>query len=200
MYRDDVAAICDIAANPKGFVNVVAFTMATIQMPLQTCLMQCEDIAVNGYNSKYLWGWKKDGYDYAVAYRNTILHKLDTIRHDYYGQDAASQAVAYLSHIPGLGMVKAGFVAQMLGFEAACLDRHNLRKLGLDNKVVKLDAKANDKKRLDKSQEYVRLCNDTGGAEYWWNEWCGFVAGSKYNKRLDTAEKVSKFHVECIAV
>lgn len=200
MYKEDVASIKAMGASPKGFVNVVAFTMATIQMPLQTCLMQCQDISVNGYNSKYLWGWKKDGYDYAVAYRNTILHKLDVIRGDYYGQDAAAKAVALLSHTPGLGVVKAGFVAQMLGFDVACLDRHNLRKLGIDERSIKLDAKANEKKRLDKSKEYVALCNSTGGSEYWWNEWCGFVAGSKYNKRLDTAEKVSKFHVECIAV
>lgn len=200
MYKEDVASIKAMGTSPKGFVNVVAFTMATIQMPLQTCLMQCQDISVNGYNSKYLWGWKKDGYDYAVAYRNTILHKLDRIRGDYYGQDAAAKAVALLSHTPGLGVVKAGFVAQMLGFDVACLDRHNLRKLGMDERSIKLDAKANEKKRLDKSKEYVALCNDTGGSEYWWNEWCGFVAGSKYNKRLDTAEKVSKFHVECIAV
>jgi hypothetical protein len=45
---------------------------------------------------------------------------------------------------------------------------------------------------------YVALTQDTGGSRYWWDSWCFYVAGNRANKRLDTADAVSSYHVTCV--
>jgi hypothetical protein len=52
--------------------------------------------------------------------------------------------------------------------------------------------------KLKKIADYVQLTIDTGGSQYWWDTWCAYVAGNRANKALDTAQKVSKYHVTAI--
>lgn len=196
MYQRDCIAISNHAqSHAQGLLDVMAFTFCTIQTPLKRCYDQMQDIRANGADAVALWGAKRDGYKYAVTnlqhlHANMLLH-LDN-------GDAVGAMLTMLN-VPCLGLVKAGFVCQMFGFDVSCLDTHNLKALGLDVKDVKLDAKLSLDKRINKVQSYIKLTRESGGAEYWWNKWCDFVAAKGgLNKGLDSGDIVSAYHVKCV--
>jgi len=196
MYQRDCIAISNHAqSHAQGLLDVMAFTFCTIQTPLKRCLDQMQDIRANGADAVALWGAKRDGYKYAVA--NLQHLHADMLMHLDKGD--AVGAMLTMLNVPCLGLVKAGFVCQMFGFDVSCLDTHNLKALGLDVKDVKLDAKLSLDKRINKVQSYIKLTRESGGAEYWWNVWCSFVAAKGgLNKGLDSGDIVSAYHVKCV--
>lgn len=104
---------------------------------------------------------------------------------------------AFTYGVPNLGMVKASFVLQCMGFNTACIDSHNLKRLGLKDSAVKVSSKLSPEKKREKVLAYVELCQ-RNGTEFWWDSWCCHVAGNQANRRLDTGDAVSAFHVDCI--
>ena len=196
MYKRDCIAINNHAqSHAQGLLDVMAFTFCTIQTPLKRCHAQMQDIRANGEAAAALWGAKRDGYKYAVA--NLQHLHADMLMHLDNGN--AVGAMLTMLNVPCLGLVKAGFVCQMFGFDVSCLDTHNLKALGLDVKDVKLDAKLSLDKRINKVQSYIKLTRESGGAEYWWNVWCNFVAAKGgLNKGLDSGDIVSAYHVKCV--
>ena len=111
--------------------------------------------------------------------------------------DAISDGIMLLRKVPNLELVKASFVMQMLGFDVACIDSHNLTRLGLPPSAVKIGAKLKPATQLKKVKAYVEMCQEDG-TEYWWDTWCEYVAGNRANRLLDTGDVVSKFHVDCV--
>jgi hypothetical protein len=53
--------------------------------------------------------------------------------------------------------------------------------------------------RLAKIAAYVDMTRSTGGARYWWNSWCEYVAGRR-GSPLKTAAQVSAFHCQAIGL
>ena len=182
-------------ASPAGLVDVIAFVLCTIRQPLQSVKAQMADIRANGANAKSLFGMKRDGYRYAVDHA-PVLHAA--IAKAIEVNDVVG-AVDVLSNVPGLGIVKASFVAQIVGLEVACLDSHNLARLGLPETAFKLAKSVKPETKRAKIAAYVAACARTGGSAYWWNSWCEFVAGNKANRSLANADTVSAYHVECVA-
>ena len=78
----------------------------------------------------------------------------------------------------------------------ACIDSHNLKRLGMSENQVKL-GKVKPETRRKKITEYVAMTQQEG-TEYWWNTWCEYVAGNKANRQLDNGDIVSRYHVECV--
>ena len=195
MYDRDVPAMAAHAlASPSGLVDIITFVLCTIQQPLQSVENQMADIRQNGDASKYLFGSKRDGYRYAVDHAD-VLHAAVSKAVEV--GDAVG-AIDVLTNVPNLGMVKAAFVAQIVGLEVACIDTHNLRRLGLNPSAVKLPKTVKRATKLQKIADYVQLCAETGGARYWWNTWCDYVAGSRFNRSLPTGDDVSAFHAHCV--
>lgn len=196
MYDRDMPLMREIAlASPEGLTKVIAFVLSTIQQPLQSVANQMAELKREGVNSKYLFGSKRDGYRYAVDHA-CVLHAavVEAVRvNDVVG------AVDVLTNVPGLGIVKAAFVAQICGLDVACLDTHNLRRLGMAEGALKLAKSVKPETRRRKIADYVALCSSTGGARHWWNTWCDYVAGNRANKSLPTGDAVSAYHVACIA-
>jgi hypothetical protein len=182
-------------ASPQGLTDVIGFVLSTIQQPLQSVKAQMLELRANGAQSKYLFGSKRAGYAYALEHKD-VLHAA--VKKAVEVNDAIG-AVDVLSTIPGLGIVKAAFVAQIVGLEASCLDGHNLKRLGLGEATFKLAKSVKPATKRAKIAKYLSLCSSTGGAEYWWNTWCEYVAGSKANRKLGTADVVSAYHAECLA-
>lgn len=182
-------------ASPEGLTDVVAFVLCTIQQPLQSVARQMADIRANGGASKYLFGSKRNGYAYAVEHKEVLFAAVT--RAAQVGDTIG--AVDVLSNIPGLGIVKASFVAQIVGLEVACLDTHNLKRLGLGEAAFKMPKGLKHSTRLAKIAAYVAICTETGGARHWWNSWCDFVAGTKANRSLVSGDAVSAYHVACLA-
>lgn len=100
--------------------------------------------------------------------------------------------------IPSIGMVKAGFIAQMCGFNVACLDRHNVRMLGMSETALRVSKTIKPELRLKKIRSYIELCQ-VSGARHWWDTWCNFVAEKGgMNASLPTGDAVSAYHVTAI--
>jgi len=199
MYSTHASKIAQYGLNsPDGMVNVIRFTLCTIQQPLSGCLRQIKDIEKNGIQSKYLFGSKRQGLEYTIKNKEALHKGLLEIKSRNMDDLARTiEAVYFIMQVPSLGMVKASFVLQMLGFNVACLDSHNLKRLGLDIKHTKVPATLRPETKIKKITKYVKLTR-IKGTEYWWNSWCDYVAGNIGNKALTTGEAVSEFHVQCV--
>lgn len=199
MYARDCHAIANHAvASPNGLFDVIEFTLCTIQMGLSTVKQQRRDIATKGEASAFLFGSKRDGWGYARDNITSLWGEAIALRERGTSDvETVTDAVLLFMRVPGLGMVKASFVAQMLGFNVACLDTHNLRRLGLPASAMKISATLKPDTIRRKVSAYVALCQHEG-AEYWWNTWCDYVAGNKSNRMLDTGDVVSKYHYDAV--
>jgi hypothetical protein len=195
MYDRDMPLMRSHAlASADGLTDVIAFVLATIQQPLQSVANQMRDIRANGAASKYLFGSKRIGYAYALEHKAVLFAAITKAVEigDVIG------AVDVLSTVPGLGVVKASFVAQICGLEVACLDTHNLKRLGLAETAFKLAKGVKPETKRKKITEYVSVCATTGGSRHWWNVWCETVAGNRANRSLQSADAVSAYHVTCL--
>ena len=200
MYQRDVALIKDHAMkSPDGLVDVVLFVLLTIQAGLSTVKAQRKDVAQEGLASRFLWGKKGDGLAYVEKHKEYLWVKAQHIAQSGMSDpDNVAEAVMLFINVPNLGMVKASFVCQMLGFDVSCIDSHNLTRLDMKASAVKV---SNDMKPLAKHAKvkaYVEMTQATGGTEYWWNTWCEYVADNSANKALDTGDVVSAYHVACV--
>lgn len=201
MYQRDVALIKDHALRSAGgLYDVIEFVIGTINMPLSRVHLQRESFAKDGLNSKWLSQVKASSLAYArcnaADLHSKVLRILD--KHDEASLEAAHQATLMFTDMPGIGMVKAGFIAQMLGMNVACLDRHNITMFGLNENALKLDKSARHDLKVKKVREYVKLCRRKG-SEFYWNAWCEFVAErGGMNKSLPTADDVSKYHSDTV--
>jgi hypothetical protein len=201
MYQRDCTTITQHAmSTPDGLYDIVEFTLCTINMPLSRVIQQRVSIRAEGVQSKWVSSTKALGIEYAKANAQRLHQEINAIAQQY-GKDTidgAQEAVDLFVAIPSIGMVKAGFIAQMCGFEVACLDRHNIRMLGLPETALLLNKKVKPELRRSKIRSYVKLCRRKG-AEYWWNTWCNYVAEKGgMNKSLPTGDAVSKYHVAAV--
>ena len=195
MFKDDNKKIARFALkSPDNMVRVGTFVLTTIQAGLATTQAQMHDIDEHGASSKYLWGNKRDGFLYLQEHKQVIFAAIKAAvkANDPIG------AIDVLTNVPNLGIVKAAFVAQLVGLDVACIDSHNCDRLGLSRSALKFSKKVKPELKRKKIADYVKFTQDTGGSEYWWNTWCEYVAGNRANKRLDTAEKVSRYHVDAV--
>jgi hypothetical protein len=164
MYKRDVAIIAEHAANsPQGLVDVAEFVLCTIQAGLSTVKAQRLDIAETGLSSRFLWGKKSDGLAYIQKNADWLWLKLHHLKEKGPSNpDIIADATLLLMQVPNLGMVKASFVLQCLGFNTACIDSHNLKRLGLKPSAVKVSPKLSPEKKRAKVLAYVELCQTQG--------------------------------------
>lgn len=180
-------------ANPEGFIDSLEFVLTTIQAGLSTCRRQRRQIARDGLQAACLWGKKADGLKYGREHATRLLPEFERLR----SRDATEEAVTLATSIPCLGLPKAGFLCQLMGFNVACLDVHNLRRENLPATFVKLNKKAKPATQRKHVDRYVEYCQRDGSRK-WWDEWCEHVAGNRHNRNLPTADAVSRFHVDAV--
>ena len=221
MYQRDATEIATLAKHNNSVAPIIGFTLSTIQAGLQTCTGQAQKVIDSGYSANCLWGLKAEGLKYAIdndawLYQKA-MHIADQFGYDH--SDGITEAILLFMNVPNLGMVKASFVCQMLGFNVSCLDSHNLKRLGMNANFTKVPATMSDAGKRKKIKKYIELCQKPLGVgqgfsqalteyvkayscnyntEYWWNSWCEYVAGNQANRSLVTGDIVSRFHVECV--
>lgn len=200
MYKRDALAIAAHAkGSPEGLLDVIEFTLLTIRQPLQMIEAQRRDIAGKGLESRFLFGPKRDGLQWSRENTGYLWRvALDILKREP-SEERAADLVQHFMQVPGLGMVKASFVAQMMGEDVACLDTHNLKALGIPEASVKIPKGLKAETARRKVLAYVKLCRETGGSEYWWNRWCDYVAGRR-GSPLKTGDQVSAFHVSAVCM
>ena len=202
MYQRDVNEIKGFVRwrGPDALVNNGLFVLLTIQAGLSTVRGSMVKVERDGYQADCLWGKKAEGYEYLVDNAEYLYGKLYHIADTkgYESIEACADVIQLFMAVPNLGMVKAAFLAQCLGFNVACIDSHNIKRLGISPNLVKSPPSGMKPATVRKKvEQYVEL-TQVEGSEYWWNTWCEYVAGNRANRALDTGDVVSRYHVECV--
>lgn len=189
MYDRDVPLIRQIALeSDHGFVRVVTLALLSIRQPFSRMQRQMQDVAQSRQESVWLWGNKRSG-------RQFTLDHAGRLRGSLIKPQPAEVAIKTLCSVPGLGLVKSGFVAQMLGYNVGCLDIRNIARLGLSHKQTYFNKHQPEHIRLRRIHQYVALCSALGGARTLWDMWCEEIARDGF---FLTADHVSRYHLECV--
>ena len=210
MYAQHVPLIrAHALASPSGLADVLAFVVVTIRVPFGRVPQQMRELKQSGESASCLWGNKRAAYR-AIVENHKALHAALTVL-DYTGDAlgnpgwVACEAIdEIVCAVPGLNIVKAAFVAQMLGHNVACFDSRNLEVLGYDTGTQPFKANLQRgpdgrptlkrETRLRRIGDYVEATRESGGSEYWWDYWCGGIAPAL---GID-ANQVSQWHWDCV--
>lgn len=169
---------------PETFARGIMFAVLSARVPFVRVPEMLKDVDIKGKFSEYLWGWKRD------AYRFVERHKL-TLWNETCASRDMENALVILTRVPGLGLVKAGFVLQMLGHDIACLDTRNIQREGRNPRAYRSDGEKR-KNTAAFRRKITRYVRDVGGkARPYWDDWCIEVAGI-YDM---TPEQVSETHM-----
>lgn len=193
MYATHIPFIRDVAiADYDGFADVVTFAALSVRQQFIRVPAMMDDVRKNGAGSHHLWGWKGDTYAY--VHTAPIATELWRDVRKAARTGATADALKALVQVPGLGLAKSGFVAQMLGFNVACFDSRNMKFLGMDKRKWRYDADYSPGILAWKIEEYIDLSRKLGGAEYFWDRWCTSVAEDNF----ETPERVSRMHLAAV--
>lgn len=188
-------------SSPEGLADVALFTLATIRQPLTIIPVVMQDVYNQGTSSPHLFSFKRQGWEYVEEHMGDLFGQMRIINKYATKRKRAFEALKLFHSIPGLGAVKAGFMAQLCGFEVGCIDSHNLELYGIESKAVEVRKTLKPETIDRKLLEYVELSDKLGGSEHLWNYWCKHVAGTYSGELADdlgTANAVSAWHERCI--
>ena len=162
MYQRDVNEIKAFVKwrGPDALVANGLFVLLTIQAGLSTVRGSMVKVERDGYDADCLWGKKAEGYKYLVDNAEYLYGKLYHIADTkgYESVEACADVIQLFMAVPNLGMVKAAFLAQCLGFNVACIDSHNIKRLGISPNLVKSPPAAMKPATVRKKvEQYVEL-------------------------------------------
>lgn len=185
MYDDHVPTICAaMRASPEVFWRGSMFAVLSIQQMIVTVPRALKEVEEKGQDSKYLFGSK------FRAYHDLTDHKVEL-----WDQVCAAQNpvefIEPLTRMHGIGIVKAAFIAQLMGHDVACLDTRNIKREGRNPREFRSD---NHGRPVPRAwiERYVHTTQ--GRARELWNAWCNEVA-KVYGM---TPETISKLHLDTI--
>lgn len=165
MYAEHVPLINNhMRESLDGFKRGVLFAVLSIRQPVTAVPEQLDAVARGDYAP--LFGWKIRAFDYLESNGAALWQ-------DVCAATDPAKAIECLCAVPGLGIVKAGFVLQFLGFDVACLDTRNVQREKRDPRAFRTDGKPPHKLRK-KIAKYVGEVQ--GKAEHYWDAWCVDVA------------------------
>ncbi len=188
-------------ANPENMFRVITFVHATVQQSLNTVPAIMRDTKQRGAASIHLWGWKRGAYEYFDANKADVYRQAMALYDGHANPDtAAHELLKYFAGLPGLGLVKGGFVLQLCFGLSGCIDRHNLARFNIAEaqfaagrfKGAKTNATRN--RLVSNYHDTVARC---GGTAALWNDWCNYVA-AKVPSIWPDGEAVSAIHVSAI--
>lgn len=189
MYADHVPIIAAaMRADVDVFARGVMFAILSARVQFPRVPAQCEELADKGDAANCLWGWKFDAYSYLQQHKERLHEQL------LLDQQNLDWLLWTLTRIPGLGIVKAAFVLQLMGYDIACLDTINIQREGRNPRAYRSDGeKAKGGKAWER--KIARYVKDTEGkAQFYWNQWCDDQAV----KYALTSDAVSALHVTAI--
>lgn len=169
------AALSDI----QVFKDAGALVLLSIQQPFITMPGQFADLRRNGRDSKFLFGHKRAGYDFIQQH----AVRLQRIARDAKASGDLDSLILAFLECPNLGIVKASFYAQLTIADGACLDSHNLTRLGLAETFFRTPKTLKIESVHKRIRTYNTVWRNEGDSAYWWDSWCDHVANQKLAKR-----------------
>ena len=190
---------------PDEFARTMTFVYATIQQSLDTVPGAMKDIDREGIESKFLWGFKREAYEWLQANKLAVYNDAMELSFTADDDRAERELLQYFGALPGLGLVKAGFVLQLAFGLGGCIDGHNVRRFGVleGRKALPIYMrawhykKASPIKRAEYVTAYQSLLKRAGGCEALWDDWCIYLR-SRAPAKYHSADYVSELH--CIAL
>jgi hypothetical protein len=171
-------------ADPDIFARGITFVFLSIRTQFVRVAQQIAEVEAAGTNARALWGHKRGAYDYLRKNKYALFDAMVSA-HD------TENAIGLITTIPGVGIVKAAFVCQLMGHDVGCLDTRNIQRMGLNPREYRTDGEAR-KQGLAFKRKISRYVDATyGKAEPLWNDWCEDVA--KIYKV--SAEEISRDHL-----
>ena len=183
-------------ASPHGLERVVQFVSLTIRQPIEIVPDVLQDILDGAPDAeRYLFGSKRATFAYAAENREElyadVMALFDSPLDDHAREDGI---VDRFTRIPGIGLVKAGFVAQLACGVSGCIDSHNLARYGINPNTYR--ASRYDKASHGLKKSIVRAYHDhvrmLGGTAFLWDSWCDYVAALRGNM---SGHDVSAIHL-----
>ena len=185
MYADHMPLIrAHGFRDAAGLRDVFTFVLLSIRVPFVRVAPMVKETKLLGARSPSLWGWKIDGWQY-------VRDNAEDLLADLHEATTPVQAIAIACRVPGVGLVKGGFVAQLLGFATGCLDSRNANDYGIPARAWRTDGTAPPAKRI---AAYCAEVDRLGGAEILWDNWCAGLAAQERT----TGERISRLHVDMI--
>jgi hypothetical protein len=196
MFATDQTRIAAWAnKSPDNFARIIQFVIITARVPLYRVPGELIDAIERPDESTALWGWKTRAFRHAWNNRNEIFHHCQDIMIDH-DRDAL---LTYLVTLPGLGLAKGGFVAQLIFGVSGCIDTHNLTRAGLHPRAFReFKPTATAKCRRKRVLAYHAMIDTLGGTERLWNDWCAYLANNQ-PKTYRNAEHVSALHCNALS-
>lgn len=166
------------------FRRGVMFAVLSIRQSIRNMPAELDDLETEGMSCRFLFGWKRDAYRYVMDY-------CDVLQRDILNARTMAARMDVALRVPGLGLVKAAFVLQLMGYDVACLDSRNVVREGRNPRAFRTDGKKSGPAFERKRDRY--LAEVKGRSARYWNDWCKDVA-QEYGM---TAHEVSALHL-CI--
>jgi len=185
--------------SPKNLADIITMVSLSIQQPWSKVGEQMKDVKANGINSKFLWGNKRKTYAYVSQNIGFIYGQYRAVLSSYKSDDdKALELMLIFMNIPGLGAVKAGFVCQLSAGLVGCIDLHNIRLYGIDERKLDISTKIKSRELLrSKVKNYISICHNIG-TEKLWDTWCNHLANQK--NCFESGMDVSQAHVDYLFV
>jgi hypothetical protein len=193
MYKTDCLGIIapamrrDLTVFRRGFMFAIcSIRQATINVPDQLAVLFDGAEDENPlFGSKFAaWAYISDEAKASQLWRDVLA--CDTQR-----RKGAVEAISNLLRVPGLGIVKAAFIAQLMGFNVACLDARNIAREKRNPRAFRTDGKSPEALR-PKVIAYVQ--ETWGKAARYWDAWCNDVAAA-YDP---TPQQISDLHLAIV--
>ena len=192
MYDSHVPIIAEaMRENFEAFRRGLAFVVCSIRQPIVTTPDQIAALFDGGETDESpLFGHKWDAWNFILSPKCAELWKRVKAEYD------PETVIWEVSRIPGIGIVKAGFVAQLMGLDVACLDSRNIKRDGRNPEQYR--SRGGMQKDTAAFRRKVKAyVADTGGkAREYWDVWCTHVA-QVYET---TPEEISALHLAILPV
>lgn len=187
MYCDHNPVIAHgMRGDPETFIRGALFAVLSIRQPIIFVPEQLSEVSREGRNAQSLFGFKRDAFDYLQEHGTALWNAVS-------GAAVPRDAVQAVMDVPGLGIVKSAFVAQLAGHNVACLDSRNLKRLGMDRRQWRTDGKPARSPSLQRKLDaYLGLVE--GKAREFWDDWCADVAP----RWKMTAQEISALHLTIV--
>ena len=177
----------------------IMFVVLSIKTPFHTMSKQMQDYRKHGLSSKYVWGFKKQTLEYLLENRSDLYRRLMAASRIDVSKNARDRLMMeMLTQVPGLGLVKAGFVMQMMFGRVGCIDVHNSRRFRkVTPKDLQFSPTAKFTTRLQKIDNYIDICKGHRSTSKLWDQWCDLIA-DKHCNHFSSGWDVSKYHLEAL--
>lgn len=188
--RDIVLCNAYSQESAENFKRAALFVLATVQQQLETVPVALTDICELGMGSRFAWGNKGQGVEFIESNYTSLFESATRC-------DNSVELMTEFLRIPGMALVKAGFLCQIFAGSVGCIDTHNIKLYNIPVSALRYRYESSAECNAAKVRRYVELCSGLGGAHALWSRWCDYVADLRPFNWTDGAE-VSRFHVDVI--